>query len=164
MPYLLDANIFIQAKNLHYSFDFCPGFWEWIDVEHANGKVFSIEKVRDELIGGDDELAEWAKARYDSFFLPPDNDVLPSLTAVSTWAQDGNYEPGAVNQFLQVADYYLVAHAHAHHFDVVTHEVAANSVKRIKIPNACIGMSVKVLTPYEMLRTEKARFVLGKAS
>lgn len=164
MPYLLDANIFIQAKNLHYSFDFCPAFWEWIDVEHANGKVFSIEKVRDELIGGDDELAEWAKARDDSFFLPPDNDVLPSLAAVSTWAGSGSYEPGAVNQFLQVADYYLVAHAHAHHFGVVTHEVAANSVKKIKIPNACIGMSVKVLTPYEMLRTEKARFVLGKAS
>ena len=56
MAYLLDANVFIQAKNLHYSFDFCPAFWEWIDTEHAKGKVFSIEKVRDELIGGDDEL------------------------------------------------------------------------------------------------------------
>ena len=26
--YLLDANVFIQAKNLHYGFDFCPAFWE----------------------------------------------------------------------------------------------------------------------------------------
>jgi len=26
MSYLLDANIFIQAKNLHYGFDFCPAF------------------------------------------------------------------------------------------------------------------------------------------
>ena len=164
MPYLLDSNIFIQAKNLHYSFDFCPAFWEWIDQEHANGKVYSIEKVRDELIGGDDELAEWAKARGDDFFLPPDNAVLPSLAVVSTWAGSGNYEPGAVSQFLQVADYYLVAQAHAHSFDVVTHEVAANSVKKIKIPNACIGMSVKFLSPYEMLRTEKARFVLGIVS
>ncbi|MGH3228502.1 MAG: DUF4411 family protein [Streptosporangiaceae bacterium] len=25
MPYLLDSDVFIQAKNLHYSFDFCPG-------------------------------------------------------------------------------------------------------------------------------------------
>lgn len=24
MAYLLDANVFIQAKNLHYGFDFCP--------------------------------------------------------------------------------------------------------------------------------------------
>ncbi|ANT65111.1 hypothetical protein Ptc2401_01341 [Prosthecochloris sp. CIB 2401] len=27
MTYLLDANVFIQAKNLHYGFDFCPAFW-----------------------------------------------------------------------------------------------------------------------------------------
>ena len=164
MSYLLDANIFIQAKNLHYSFGFCPAFWQWIDVEHANGKVFSIEKVRDELIGGDDELADWAKARGDDFFLPPDNAVLPSLAAVSTWAGSGNYDPGAMSQFLLVADYYLVAHAHAHGIEVVTHEVAANSVKKIKIPNACIAMNVKSMSPYEMLRREKARFVLGQAS
>ncbi len=25
MAYLLDANVFIQAKNLHYGLDFCPG-------------------------------------------------------------------------------------------------------------------------------------------
>ena len=30
MSYLLDANIFIQAKNLYYGFDFCPAFWEWL--------------------------------------------------------------------------------------------------------------------------------------
>ncbi|MGD0441953.1 MAG: DUF4411 family protein, partial [Acidimicrobiales bacterium] len=73
----------------------------------------------------------------------------------------GGYEPGAVSQFLQVADYYLVAHALAHGFDMVTHEVAANSVRKIKIPNACIALRVKSMSPYEMLRTEKARFVLG---
>ena len=161
MPYLLDANIVIQAKNLHYSFDFCPAFWEWLDVANKKGRVFSIEKVRDELIGGDDELAEWAKARGSEFFLPPDNEIVPSLVAVSSWAGNGSYEPGAVSQFLQVADYYLVAYALAHGFDVVTHEVAANSVKKIKIPNACIALHLKSMSPYEMLRTEKARFVLG---
>lgn len=117
--------------------------------------------MRDELIGGNDELAEWAKALDDDFFLPPDSDMLPSLAVVSTWADGGNYEPAAVSQFLQVADYYLVAHAHAHGFNVVTHEVAANSVKKIKIPNACIALGVKNLNPYEMLRKEHARFVLG---
>lgn len=35
--YLLDANVFIQAKNLHYGFDFCPAFWDWIDEAHAAG-------------------------------------------------------------------------------------------------------------------------------
>lgn len=61
MAYLLDANIFIQAKNLHYGFDFCPAFWDWIDAGSVTGTVFSIEKVGDELVGGGDELAAWAR-------------------------------------------------------------------------------------------------------
>jgi hypothetical protein len=44
---------------------------------------------------------------------------------------------------------------------VVTHEVLANSPNRIKIPNACLGLSVRFMTPYQMLRIERARFVLG---
>jgi hypothetical protein len=48
MAYLLDADVFIQAKNLHYGFSFCPAFWDWITRENGAGKVFSIEKVRDE--------------------------------------------------------------------------------------------------------------------
>jgi hypothetical protein len=68
MPYLLDADVFISAKNLHYGMDFCPAFWEWLVVEHENNGVFSVEKVGDELQAGDDELAEWAEARGLSFF------------------------------------------------------------------------------------------------
>ena len=52
MGYLLDSNVFIQAKNLHYGFDFCPAFWDWLDDSHARGTVFSIDKVRDELNWG----------------------------------------------------------------------------------------------------------------
>ncbi len=29
MSYLLDANVFMSAKNLHYGLDFCPAFWDW---------------------------------------------------------------------------------------------------------------------------------------
>jgi hypothetical protein len=32
--------------------------------------------------------------------------------------------------------------------------------KKIKIPNVCIGLGIKCLTPLEMLRRERARFVL----
>lgn len=33
--YLLDTNIFIQAKNLHYGFDFCPAFWELLNAAES---------------------------------------------------------------------------------------------------------------------------------
>jgi hypothetical protein len=158
--YLLDANVFIQAKNLHYGFDFCPAFWDWLVEKHEAQVVFSVEKVLGELKAGEDSLAEWSEARPD-FFLKPDEAVVPSLQTVSNWAASANYEPAAVNTFLQVGDYYLVSHAHAHGFTVVTHETPANSTKKIKIPNACIQLEVKCMNPYEMLKVERARFVLG---
>lgn len=159
--YLLDANVFIQAKNLHYGFDFCPAFWEWLVTQNAAGKVASVEKVGDELYAGDDDLSQWAAERGDAFFLPPDDAVLPALRAISNWASHHNYEPAAVSTFLQVADYWLVAHARAHEYTIVTHEVPADSTRKIKIPNVCIGLGMRCVSPYEMLRRERARFVLA---
>ncbi len=161
MAYLLDANVFIQAKNLHYGLDFCPAFWEWLIENNKTGRVFSIEKVGDEIAAGADELSNWAAARGDGFFLKPDAAILPVLGTVSAWANGQNYEPAAVNTFLQVADYFLVANALAAGHTVVTHEVASPSTKKIKIPNVCIGLHIKSITPYEMLRVERARFILG---
>jgi hypothetical protein len=162
MAYLLDSNIFIQAKNLYYGFDFCPAFWEWLIQKNASKHVFSIEKVGDELAAGGDELADWAEQRGAGFFLKPDAAILGALGRVSTWAAGQQYDPAAVNTFLQVADYYLVSHALAHGHTVVTHEKAAPSKKTIKIPSACIGLGIKCMTPFEMLRHERARFVLGR--
>jgi hypothetical protein len=156
MAYLLDANVFIQAKNLHYGFDFCPAFWEWLIQNNAAKNVFSIEKVGDEIRAIADELADWADDRGDDFFLKPNQQLLTSLTTVSSWASNQNYEPSAVNTFLSVADYYLVAHALADGHTAVTHEIASTSTKKIKIPDACIGLGIKCVTPYEMLRTERA--------
>jgi hypothetical protein len=160
MAYLLDANVFIQGKNLYYGFDFCPAFWDWLIKANAAGIVYSIDRVEGELAGLGDDLSVWASQRGAGFFLKPDNAVLPSLRTISAWASGQNYEPAAVNLFLQVADYYLVAHAHAHGHMVVTHEISSVSTKRIKIPDACIANGVTCMTPYDMLRREHAKFVL----
>lgn len=162
MTYLLDSNIFIQAKNLHYGFDFCPAFWEWLLEQNAAGRVYSIDKVANELAAGGDDLADWADQQGHNLFLPTDAGIAPSLTPVSLWVTSQQYEPAAVNTFLQVADFYLVAHALAKGHIIVTHEVASNSVRKIKIPNVCAGLSLPFMSPYEMLRREKARFILGR--
>ena len=77
MAYLLDANVFISAKNLHYGLDFCPAFWAWLIDQNRANRVFSIEKVGDEVLALGDELSEWANARGDAFFLKPDASVSP---------------------------------------------------------------------------------------
>lgn len=162
MPrYLLDANIFIQAKNLHYGFDFCPAFWEWLQTQNDAGVVGSIERVWTELVAGDDALSEWANARGDAFFHAPDDAVLPALGRVSEWVLAQAYDQAATATFFQVADYWLVAHALAHGCVVVTHERPADSIRKIKIPNPCVGLGITCMSPYEMLRRERARFVLG---
>ncbi|KXK36774.1 MAG: hypothetical protein UZ16_OP3001001387 [Candidatus Hinthialibacteria bacterium OLB16] len=161
MPYLLDANVFISAKNLHYGFDFCPAFWEWILQEHRGGKVFSIEKVGDELAAGQDDLSDWAAGIEDGFFLKPDATTLHSFAVVSNWVTGHpKYSAAAKNTFLQNADYYLISQALAEQHIVVTHERLNASIHRVKIPGVCLGVGVNCITPFEMLRRERARFIL----
>ena len=111
-----------------------------------------------------DELSEWAADRGEGFFLRPKVSDFPAIAGVSVWAIGQTYEPAAISIFLQVADYYLVGQALSGGYTVVTHEVPSASVRKIKIPNACIGLGIKWMTPFEMLRRERARFVLGAAS
>lgn len=161
MSYLLDANVFMAAKNLHYGFDFCPAFWEWLIHAGNAGSVFSIDKVADEINAGQDDLADWAKNDGSGLFRRTSPALAAQFTEVSHWATSQQYSPAAINVFLQAADFYLIAHALAGGHTVVTHEVPANTSNRIKIPDACLGLDVRFMTPYQMLRTKRARFVLG---
>ena len=43
--YQLDANVFIQAKNLHYGFDFLPALSDWLLKANHEGKPARVEEV-----------------------------------------------------------------------------------------------------------------------
>ncbi|HEY2122249.1 MAG TPA: DUF4411 family protein, partial [Chthoniobacterales bacterium] len=86
MPYLLDSNVFIEAKNKYYQFSLCPGFWDWLVRENANGKIFSHDRVLSELVGYGDDLSQWASSRSQGFFIPVDQPTLSGLSTVSNWA------------------------------------------------------------------------------
>lgn len=165
MAYLLDANVFIQAKNAYYDFRFCPAFWDWIDSATAGGSVLSVEAIRDELIDYGDELSGWVRDRRSSLFLATSEPTLASLQTLSTWAEErrtaGRYSQAAVSEFLASGDYQLIAAAHAENHIVVTHERSKNSLNHIQIPDVCAPHGVRCISPFEMLRVENARFVLG---
>ncbi|HHN67940.1 MAG TPA: DUF4411 family protein, partial [Thermopetrobacter sp.] len=143
--YLLDANVFIQAKNLHYGFDFCPAFWEWLERKNGEESVASVEMVGSELAAGEDELTNWAKRQGEKFFLPRDAKVLSAYGKVTKWVTSNGYEPAAISTFLSVADSWLLAHALTYERVVVTHERAADTIKKVKIPNACIGLGIRFM-------------------
>jgi hypothetical protein len=162
MAYLLDTNVFIEAKRRYYGFDFCPAFWDWLVEAGGRKLVFSVEKVHDELISGGDDLSDWAQDLHEAFFLPPDGSTIRSLATAVDWARGENFRQGAVNAFADDADAYLVAHAQAHNFVVVNQEIPSDGIKQVKIPNVCVALKVKYINTFEMLRREKARFILGR--
>ncbi|MFK4850188.1 DUF4411 family protein [Microbacterium sp. ZW T6_19] len=159
--YLLDANVFIQSHRAHYGLDFVPGFWEWIDVSFAAGTLESIHPIAVEIAAGHDDLSEWAAAS-SHLFVPMDAACAPSLSAISTWVNGASYTPGAVAEFLSVADYQLVAFARTHGHTVVTMERSEPQRKsKVKIPDVCNAHGITWTTPFQMLRDERASLVLG---
>lgn len=84
MAYLLDTNIFIDAKNRYYRPKVCPGFWDWLIQANGTDNVYSIDRVYDELTeDSDHEVSVWAKQNSEDFFLPVDEDVLPALQSIA---------------------------------------------------------------------------------
>ena len=70
------------------------------------------------------------------------------------------YTPAAKQTFLSCSDYFVVSQALSVGHTVITHEKPENSVHRVKIPSVCVALNIKYMTCWQMLRTERARFVL----
>lgn len=67
--FLLDSNVLMTARRTYYAFDLCPGFWQSILDGHKAGRIFSTERVKKELLKGNDELTDWAELFMpDEFF------------------------------------------------------------------------------------------------
>ena len=163
MAYLLDANIFIDAKNRYYHPKVCPGFWDWLVNANREEKVYSIERVYDELTeDSDDEVAKWARQQGDTFFLSVNQEMVEAMQSIASWANSHTrYSEAAKTDFLDSADYYLVAQALSGKHIVVTNERSAKSVHRVKIPDVCVAQNVKCMNPWELLRKENACFILA---
>lgn len=163
--YLIDTNVLIEAKNRYYAFDIAPGFWAWLDRAHQQALACSIEAVREELLEGQDELADWARSNA-AFFRPIDQATTQHFPVLTSWATSRQYLPDAVSAFTgNNADYLLIAYAKEHKHTVVTHERSEpNSRKRILIPDACLAMGVSTADTFQMLRLTGATLHLPAAS
>lgn len=160
--YLVDSDVFIDGKNRHYAFDIVPAFWEWLAQAHQAGRVFTVERCKEEVLAGGDELAAWMATQPASFALKPVANDQVALQRVSRWAASGGYRQGAAAEFLGAGDYFLVSQALSRGYTVVTQEEPAPlSQKRIKIPDACTAVGVTWTSPFEMLRAEGVRFTLS---
>jgi hypothetical protein len=157
--YLIDANVFIQAKNFHYRFGFCQGFWQWLTDAHHAEFVFSIDKVRQEINKGNehDPVRLWADALPNGFFIADTNDitVMKVYGEVMQWSTSNkHYSPQAKDDFASFhkADAFLIAVAKTHNFTIVTQEVSKQYAKgNIKIPDVAKELNIKNITIYDLL-------------
>ncbi|MDE0104206.1 MAG: DUF4411 family protein [Bryobacterales bacterium] len=155
--YLVDSDVFITAKNLYYSFDICPGFWKSMIHHHNRGRVFSIDRVRSELLAGlkEDNLVRWVRVDLPtSFFFPVDTDaVVSAYIEIMVWIQrDRRYFDHAKAKFATGADGWLVAYSLVHGTTVVTNEQSApQSRKEVKLPDVCDRFRVRRANTFAML-------------
>lgn len=146
MKYLLDTNVFIRSKN-DLPEDVWPTFWKRITELITKGDIAISEKVKEEIDNGGDELAEWINRNVQACdVVPVDAEVLRKYSEVQNWAKGtGQFKPVALEDFARVADAYLVATAAAKGWTLVTFEKSQpNSKSRVKIPDACKALGVKV--------------------
>lgn len=160
--YLMDSNAFMEANRLYYAFDIAPGFWDWLGGASLAGQVASIDAVKDEITAGSGDLVEWARARPRTFWLTDTSAVVAAMAQLSAWAVDParQYRQEAIDEFLDSADYKLIAHATATGATVVTREQPApESKKKIKIPDVCNAFDVGWTDPFSLYRSLGMRLV-----
>lgn len=160
MDYLIDANCFIESKNVTNPLDVAVSFWAKIKNLALAGRIHSIDKVRSELVSMGDELSEWVKDEIpDSFFYSTNTaDVQQNVADLRNWAiSTGQYDNKAIQNFSSstVADPYLAGYAATdnENIKVVTNEKAGTGSKHsVKLPDACSQKGVSCLRIMEMLR------------
>ena len=164
--YVLDANVFIEARQKYYGFDICPGFWLALVRQHAIKRVCTIDKIKTELVAISDDLNDWVKQKaQDTFFKgTADKSVSDAFRDMVNWVQnEPQFTPEAKAEFSNVADGWVVSYAKANGLVVVTHEEYAPDVrKKVPIPNVCLEFDVEYCNTFDMLRDLKEKFVLRK--
>jgi hypothetical protein len=160
--YLLDANVFIEAKRRYYAFDLCPGYWECLVWHHQAACIQSIDRVKDEIERGADELSEWARSVMPQtcFASCDETAVTEQYAQIMAWVQSQNqFFPEAKADFAGSADGWLIACAKVNSLIVVTQEVLApDARKKVPIPNVCEAFAVDYVDIFEMLRDLEAQF------
>lgn len=162
--YLLDANVFIEAARRYYAFDIAPPFWEALLEFAEKGKLISIDRVKNELLRGKDELSTWVKRSFFKWFKSTGgNSILTSYRRVIEWVENhSQFTQEAKKEFYDAenADAWLVAYALSNeNTTIVTHEVYKPDVKKeIPLPNICRDFRIEYIDTFEMLRRLNFKF------
>lgn len=155
--FLLDANVFITPSRTYYGVDLVPSYWEWLEDGFSKADIASIESVKDELLQGNDWLANWVnEPKISAAWLAPGKDAADYVEQLMEWAMDehSGFSSSAIDEFADSADLMLIAQAAEGDHTIVTFEESnPRSRRRILIPDAAKVIGVACVKPWEMERT-----------
>ena len=166
MKYIIDSNRFITPSRTFCPTDVSVSFWNKIKSLAEEGRICSIDKVKDELYTNSDELQKWMSSNItDNFFIKYDGEEqAQKLSKILRWAATSTtYNDKAKHKFMKMdkADIYLAAFASVNpqEWKVVSMERSApNSQAEIKLPDVCSRFGVSCIQPEEMFREMKETF------
>lgn len=155
--YVLDTSVLVEAAKRYYAFDIAPGFWQQLKQSAQQGVIIIIDRVKDEIYKGKDELKQWFDNHFHAnFFTTRNDDVFKAYATIMRWAQDQTQFTDAAKAELAKAtnaDAWLVSYGIAHGCIVVTQErFDPNIRRRIPIPNICEEFGVSYIDTFEMMR------------
>ena len=162
-PFLLDANVFIEAHRRYYNARICPGFWTALNHFLGSPHMLSLDKVKDELTVGNDDLSKWVEHELnDSCFASSvQTRVLDHYAEIQKWAvAQHRFTPAALREFADAttADAWLVAYAKECGHTLVTHEGNdPKNNKKVLIPIVCRAFGVPVTDTFVMLHDLEVR-------
>lgn len=146
MEYLFDTNIFVESKK-NLPMDVWPTFWTKMVELINSGSIHSIDKVKDEIDRGGDELTDWIHEKAPKgFFLTQNTEVMTKLAETISWANvcPVGFTQAAISGYAEVADSYLVATAAAKGMTLVTLEKSNPQRRsRVMIPDACNAIGAR---------------------
>ena len=156
MIFLLDANVLIDANRDYYPIERVPEFWEWLVHMGKQGKVKIPIEVYEEIKGGKDDLAMWAKQEDTKASLLLSEEV--DITLIPRVISEGYADDLTDSDVERLGrDPFLIAYA-LKYFNgrcVVTTEVS--KPKRLRanrhVPNVCDTFGISWCHTFEFVRT-----------
>lgn len=163
--YVVDTNFFIQAHRAYYPLDVASSFWRKVKQLADDGKIISIDKVKQEIYKNNDALRQWCKENLPTEFFKDTSEIMDIYSQVVNWATSRNdhYLPQALAEFLDVeeADAFIVAFTLADNNNriVVTQEISEPFRKgKVKIPDACMALNIQYVNSMDMFRLLRETF------
>jgi hypothetical protein len=157
--YLLDSNIFIEAAKRYYAFDLVPTFWDKIVENAESGNIITIDRVLDEVLVGQDDLADWC---YDNTCTWCKSTNVTEIgeeykKVIQRVYTEDQYKPEQKTRFAGGADGWLIAYANINNCCLVTQETYDRNTKKVKIPNVCRFFGTEYDDIYGMMRALSVR-------